>query len=389
MSEKLAKNLFIQTAEEMQAKMPKASPLVIASAIAVKAIQEIQELVQKDNEQLQDLENAIREIAEFAHARSTGPAVPDDLWRIRGLAYDAMDMVSNVTVSADPAPAAAQAGLSEDAKRLEHIVAIGWEGLRRAWERFGEDHQCETALEEIRAVIDADLSRAPATPQSEQTAPHVGTLEIGSDGEYSFRPNHEEIRRVKPAFGQRSTLHRVCLATQSAQPAEPKPKGCDCDFQGAHSFDCPAAEQPAEPSGDKRKHFDEVTERLLKGQNSFSAKVANIGQQIVPESDEVLRLHIEMAGLRQQLDRANNRADNAVALSNHLQDKLTAQSGQRAGVGGLPQYTWEMGEAANRYHAQFKMAHPLPAQWRWHELWGTMLAAAPAPAAQTQAEKKE
>lgn len=54
---------------------------------------------------------------------------------------------------------------SEDAKRLEHIVAIGWEGLRKAWERFGEDHDCETALKEIRAVIDADRARPQAAQQ--------------------------------------------------------------------------------------------------------------------------------------------------------------------------------------------------------------------------------
>lgn len=38
-------------------------------------------------------------------------------------------------------------------------------------------------------------------------------------------------------------------------------------------------------------------------------------------------------------------------------------------------YTSAMGEAAERYHKSFKFAHPLPAQWRWHELWDTMLAA--------------
>ena len=63
------------------------------------------------------------------------------------------------------ARAATVAEPSADAKRLEHIVAIGWEGLRKAWERFGEDHECETPLEEIRAVIDADLARQQAAQQ--------------------------------------------------------------------------------------------------------------------------------------------------------------------------------------------------------------------------------
>lgn len=32
-------------------------------------------------------------------------------------------------------------------------------------------------------------------------------------------------------------------------------------------------------------------------------------------------------------------------------------------------YVFEMGEAAEDYHKSFKFAHPLPAQWRWHEVW--------------------
>lgn len=35
-------------------------------------------------------------------------------------------------------------------------------------------------------------------------------------------------------------------------------------------------------------------------------------------------------------------------------------------------YTSEMGEAAEDYHKSFKFAHPLPAQWRWHEVWARM-----------------
>lgn len=69
--------------------------------------------------------------------------------------------------------AATVAEQTDDAKRLEHIVAIGWEGLRTAWERFGEDHDCETALEEIRAVIDADRAR----PQSAQQQAEPGADE--------------------------------------------------------------------------------------------------------------------------------------------------------------------------------------------------------------------
>ncbi|MEY2152254.1 hypothetical protein AB7849_15220 [Rhodanobacter sp. 115] len=39
------------------------------------------------------------------------------------------------------------------------------------------------------------------------------------------------------------------------------------------------------------------------------------------------------------------------------------------------EYTSEMGAAANLYHASFSRAHPLPAQWRWSEVWKVMKAA--------------
>lgn len=38
-------------------------------------------------------------------------------------------------------------------------------------------------------------------------------------------------------------------------------------------------------------------------------------------------------------------------------------------------YTSEMGAAANLYHSTFNRAHPLPAQWRWSEVWEVMKAA--------------
>ncbi len=53
----------------------------------------------------------------------------------------------------------------------------------------------------------------------ERAASHIGTLEIGSDGEYNFRPNREEIQRVKPAFGDPSEKHRLYRAAQSGQRA--------------------------------------------------------------------------------------------------------------------------------------------------------------------------
>lgn len=40
-------------------------------------------------------------------------------------------------------------------------------------------------------------------------------------------------------------------------------------------------------------------------------------------------------------------------------------------------YTDAIGQAGEHYHQQFQHAHPLPARWRWSELWDRMNAAAP------------
>lgn len=51
---------------------------------------------------------------------------------------------------------------------------------------------------------------------------------------------------------------------------------------------------------------------------------------------------------------------------------------------GVPKYTEAVGQAGEDYRARFPYAHPLPAQWRWAELFDLMLAATPsAPAAPT------
>ena len=35
-----------------------------------------------------DLEARLKDIGDFAHDRSTGPGVPDDLWEVRRMAYE-------------------------------------------------------------------------------------------------------------------------------------------------------------------------------------------------------------------------------------------------------------------------------------------------------------
>lgn len=50
-------------------------------------------LLERDREQtdrIEDLEEALRQIGDFAHDKSTGPAVPDALWEVRQMAYDAL-----------------------------------------------------------------------------------------------------------------------------------------------------------------------------------------------------------------------------------------------------------------------------------------------------------
>ena len=68
-------------------------------------------------------------------------------------------------------------------------------------------------------------------------------------------------------------------------------------------------------------------------------------------------------------------ADAQQVVHHELETKGPDQSSaQPAGVG---EYTTEMGNAAEKYYASFKYAHPLPARWSWLDLWQAMLAAAP------------
>ena len=46
------------------------------------------------NQRAMRAEAALREIAELAHDKSTGPAVPDALWDVRRMAYDAIGAAS-------------------------------------------------------------------------------------------------------------------------------------------------------------------------------------------------------------------------------------------------------------------------------------------------------
>lgn len=109
-------------------------------------------------EHYERMESALQEIAEKAHAASTGPAVPDVLWEIRGMAYEAWAgsaAVADVR-DADPrsqaaifAKVAAEFGLTPDAlaEQLRHDldcardaedapqpVMYQWRVIRDPWE---------------------------------------------------------------------------------------------------------------------------------------------------------------------------------------------------------------------------------------------------------------
>jgi hypothetical protein len=42
-------------------------------------------------QRIEELEQALSEIAEFAHDNSAGPAFPDEFWSIRDMAYAALE----------------------------------------------------------------------------------------------------------------------------------------------------------------------------------------------------------------------------------------------------------------------------------------------------------
>lgn len=63
----------------------------------------------------------------------------------------------------------------------------------------------------------------------------------------------------------------------------------------------------------------------------------------------------------------------------YLASSSIKEDGERAEpVAPLP-YTDAIGRAGQEYHRQFEHAHPLPALWRWQELWDRMVAASSPP----------
>lgn len=73
-----------------------------------------------------------------------------------------------------------------------------------------------------------------------------------------------------------------------------------------------------------------------------------------------------------RLDSRGMWEDEAIRFARLVEAAVLAKAAPQS-----PSYTSEMGEAANAYHAQFRYAHPLPAQWRWSEVFEEMIQAAP------------
>lgn len=115
------------------------------------------------------------------------------------------------------------------------------------------------------------------------------------------------------------------------------------------------------------QHGFVMTEEL----RAFLRDVEEADQRAQPGADEVLRLHTEMAGLRQMLDAANARADQAVALSNHLQNQLSNNQAQPVGDDRAQQlevFLWladvvqeDAKKTRDRYPAQSERAEQLAA----------------------------
>ena len=68
-----------------------------------------------------ELEAALREIAEYAHDRSTGPTVPDALWEVRAMAYAALESAP----APQPAVPLDFAAWLENAKALRKLLSKG------------------------------------------------------------------------------------------------------------------------------------------------------------------------------------------------------------------------------------------------------------------------
>lgn len=127
-----------------------------------------------------------------------------------------------------------------------------------------------------------------------------------------------------------------------------------------------------------------LTERSLVGAGgrTLGRFLKSVGDyatlQAAKDAAEMINVPLEVAnvieqGVEDAIEEQERRDDRAAATQLEQPQHELQVLGQI-----LPHiYTLEMGEAGAQYHAKFKHAHPLPVQWRWHEVWEAMTAASP------------
>lgn len=50
--------------------------------------QRMEAKLRENESRIEELESLLKQIGDFAHSRSTGPVLPDDLWEVRMMAYE-------------------------------------------------------------------------------------------------------------------------------------------------------------------------------------------------------------------------------------------------------------------------------------------------------------
>ena len=73
------------TGEGVPQQLPVTGVEIVTSASGQGIVNNFYEMQHR----IAELEAVLLDIGNYAHDRSTGPAVPDDLWEIRRMAYDA------------------------------------------------------------------------------------------------------------------------------------------------------------------------------------------------------------------------------------------------------------------------------------------------------------
>ncbi len=129
------------------------------------------------------LNRALESIGDYAHDKSTGPAVPDALWEIRSMAYDAIE---DTTQPAQPAPVQPVAWrVKVETKLRNGLVDVGYQ-LRN---------------EKLSAYDEPLYTTQPAAPVQElqrYSPDGEGGMEVDSLGAYV---KHQDV--TTPPAGEK------------------------------------------------------------------------------------------------------------------------------------------------------------------------------------------